>query len=54
MTRGSWRGRTELSLREQGEGGDGLVHTREGSGSVSDDAKMDRVVPPNRESTDIE
>ena len=53
MIRGSRRGRPELNLREQGEGGDGFVHTREGSGSMFNDAMVKAVVTPNRESTDI-
>ena len=38
----------------QGEGGDGPVHTREGSGRVFNNDMVEVVVTTNRESTDIE
>ena len=53
VTRGSRRGSPELNLSEQGEGGDYLVHTKEGSDSMHDDAKMDAVITPSRDTNDI-
>ena len=52
MTQGGRRRSPELNMRELEEGVDGLVHTREGSDNEINNAEMDMVVPPRRQTTD--